>query len=90
LPPGAICGTNSTRGNDGSYTSGRTIPNIKDAGSADPEQAKILRTARQLDLISDQSAQLDSPLKVQKDDSTTLDKGSPRGSRSTRACPSKW
>jgi len=51
LPPGAICGTNSTRGNDGSYTSGRTIPNIKDAGSADPEQAKILRTARQLDLI---------------------------------------
>src|SRR5260370_23203918 len=36
-PPGAICGTNSTRGNDDSYTSGRAVPNIKDAGSADPE-----------------------------------------------------
>jgi Spy/CpxP family protein refolding chaperone len=78
-PPGAICGTNSTRGNDGSYTSGRAVPNvavpnIKDAGSADPEQEKILKTARQLDLDSDQRAQLDSLLKAQNDDSATLDK----------------
>ena len=76
---GAICGTSSTRGNDGSYTSGRAVPNvavpnIKDAGSTDTELEKILKTARQLDLDSDQRAQLDSLLKAQKDDSATLDK----------------
>ena len=73
-PPGAICSTNSPRGNDGLYTSGPGIPNSKDAGIADPEQDKILKAARQLDLDSDQRAQLDSSLKAQKEESATLEK----------------
>jgi hypothetical protein len=73
-PPGAICSTNSPRGNDGPYTSGRGIPNSKDAGIADPEQEKILKAARQLDLDSDQRAQLDLSLKAQKEENATLEK----------------
>jgi hypothetical protein len=73
-PPGAICSTNSPRGNDGPYTSGRGIPNSKDAGIADPEQEKILKAARQLDLDSDQRAQLDLSLKAQKEENAALEK----------------
>src|SRR5215470_13342796 len=76
-PPGAICSTNNpggNSGNNGPYTSGRGIPNSKDAGIADPEQEKILKAARQLDLDSDQHAQLDLSLKAQKEESATLEK----------------
>jgi Spy/CpxP family protein refolding chaperone len=73
-PPGAICSTNNPRGNNDPSTSGREIPNSKDAGTADPEQEKILKAARQLDLDSDQRAQLLSSLKAQKEESATLEK----------------
>ena len=73
-PPGGICSTNIPRGNDGPDTSGRGIPNSKDAGIADPEQDKILKVARQLDRDTDQRAQLDSSLKAQKEESATLEK----------------
>jgi len=73
-PPGAICSTNSPRGSDGPYTSGRGIPNSKDADIVDPEQEKILKAARQLDLDSDQRRQLDLSLKLQKGESATLEK----------------
>jgi Spy/CpxP family protein refolding chaperone len=78
-PPGAICSTNMPRGNDGSYPRGlgvpnSTVPNSTDLGKTDPEQEKILKAARQLELDSDQRAQLDSSLKTQKDESATLDK----------------
>ena len=79
-PPGGICSTNIPRGNDGPrgnvgpYTRGRGIPNSKDAGLADPEQEKILKAARQLDLDSDQRRQLDASLKAEKEESATLEK----------------
>jgi len=41
---------------------------------ADPEQEKILRAARQLDLDSDQRRQLDASLKAEKEESATLEK----------------
>jgi Spy/CpxP family protein refolding chaperone len=68
-PAGATCATNSTRGNDGFYTNGRGR-----SGVADPEQEKISKAARQLELDSDQRTQLDSSLKAQKEESSTLDK----------------
>jgi Spy/CpxP family protein refolding chaperone len=73
-PPGAICSTNSTRGNNGMYTGGRGIPDANDRGAADPEQEKILKAARQLDLDSDQRAQLDSSLKALKEANAAIDK----------------
>jgi hypothetical protein len=73
-PPGAICSTNNPRGNNVPNTSGRGIPNTNDVGIADPEQEKILKAARQLDLDSDQRAQLVSSLKAQKEESATLEK----------------
>src|SRR5262249_53664954 len=76
-PPAAICSTNGPHGNSGNngpYISGREIPNSKDAGTADPEQEKILKAARQLDLDSDQRRQLDLSLKAQKEESATLGK----------------
>ena len=78
-PPGAICSTNSPRGNDGSYPRGvgvpnATVPNSTDLEKNDPEQERILKAARQLQLDSDQRAQLDSSLKAQKEESVTLEK----------------
>jgi Spy/CpxP family protein refolding chaperone len=73
-PAGATCATNSTRGNDGIYTNGRGRSSTNDVGVADPEQEKILKAARQLELDSDQRTQLDSSLKAQKEESSTLDK----------------
>jgi Spy/CpxP family protein refolding chaperone len=73
-PPGAICSTNSPRGSDGPYTSGRGVPNTKEPGITDPEEERILKAARQLHLDSDQRAQLDSCLKAQKEESVTLEK----------------
>lgn len=59
----------------GSYT----IPATNDADtkspdSVDPEQQKVWNVARQLDLDSDQRAQLSSSLKEQKDETATLQK----------------
>src|SRR5262250_3856080 len=68
-PPGAICSTNGPHGNignNGPYISGREIPNSKDAGLADPEQEKILKAARHLDLDADQRRQLGLSLRAQK------------------------
>jgi hypothetical protein len=76
-PTGAICSTNGPHGNSGNnrpYSSDREIPNSKDAGTADPEQEKILKAARQLDLDSDQRRQLDLSLKEQKEEIATLEK----------------
>jgi hypothetical protein len=76
-PPGAICSTNGPHGNSGNngpYISGPEIPNSKDAGLADPEQEKILKAARQLELDKDQRSQLDLSLKAQKEESATLEK----------------
>ena len=68
----------STGGADpgsGNYTVAATNgSDTKNPDSVDPEQQKIWNVARQLDLDSDQRAQLSSALKEQKDETATLEK----------------
>jgi Spy/CpxP family protein refolding chaperone len=72
-------GTRRTTGNGdpgtGSYTVPATSgPDSKGPDTVDPEQQKIWNAARQLDLDSDQRAQLSSSLKEQKDETATVEK----------------
>ena len=69
-------GTRRTTGGGDPGSGSYTVPATKDAdaAAAAPEQQKIWNAARQLDLDSDQRAQLDSSLKAQKEESAALDK----------------
>jgi Spy/CpxP family protein refolding chaperone len=67
-------GTRRTTGNGDPSAGSYSIPATKDPDAADPEQQKIWEAARQLNLDSDQDAQLESSLKAQKEDGANFEK----------------
>lgn len=69
-PPGATCSSNAPGNGENAYG----LPNTTKTEVPDVEEQKIWNAGRQLNLTSDQHAQLESSLKAQKDENADIDK----------------